>query len=318
MKSGARPAAAPLVLGSGLVLLSTLALSTEAVLAKLAYAGGASISSVLLLRFSLSTLCFWLLQIRPPLGMPTSHLPWREGLKLLALGCAGQGVTVVLLFHSFRYISAAMAILFLYIYPAVSNLAAHFWLRETLTAKKILALVLALTGCLLILTAPGNPQLDNLAPAGLDWRGVAMALGAGIINGLFLVIGAKAVETVPVITFNAYVTTGVWITALVSGCLTGGLGLGFSAGAWASILAMTAFTATASLAMFAGVRYIGASATSIISTLEPAATALWAYLALGEIITPRQAWGGLVVLAGILFSLSRSGHPRQTLSNPGP
>lgn len=291
-------------------MLSTLALSTEAVLAKLAYAGGASASSVLAMRFSLSTLCFWLLQVRAPLGMPTSRLSGREGLKLLLLGCAGQGVTVVLLFHSFRYISAAMAILFLYIYPVVSNLAAHFLLRETLTARKILALVLVLTGCLFILAAPGSSQPDN--PAGLNWRGAIMALGAGVINGLFLVIGAKAVETIPVITFNAYVTTGVWLTALISGWLAGDLGLGFSISAWVSILAMTTFTVIASLAMFAGVRYIGASSTSIISTLEPAATALWAYLVLGETITLRQALGGLVVLAGILFSFSnsyRSAHP---------
>jgi drug/metabolite transporter (DMT)-like permease len=53
-------------------------------------------------------------------------------------------------------------------------------------------------------------------------------------------------------------------------------------------------------AFFRGIKEIGASRAAIISTFEPAATAILAFLGLGEVLTIWQIAGGVIVLSGVL------------------
>jgi drug/metabolite transporter (DMT)-like permease len=65
-------------------------------------------------------------------------------------------------------------------------------------------------------------------------------------------------------------------------------------GAIATFLAIQAFTA--------GARRIGAAQAALLSTIEPLWTIALAGLLLGESLTPIQAVGGALILAGVLLS----------------
>jgi len=47
--------------------------------------------------------------------------------------------------------------------------------------------------------------------------------------------------------------------------------------------------------------YLPASVANLIATLEPAMTAVLAYLFLGETLTPSQLLGGIVIISGVVL-----------------
>jgi drug/metabolite transporter (DMT)-like permease len=48
-------------------------------------------------------------------------------------------------------------------------------------------------------------------------------------------------------------------------------------------------------------KYLSASVANLIATLEPSMTAVLAYLFLGEILTPAQIVGSILILVGVVI-----------------
>lgn len=275
-------------LGVSLVLFSTLCLSVEAVAAKLAYQGGATVMITLSLRYILAAAIFWLII---KLGKYAFRLPRRHLAAVAVLSLCFQTLTVLALYESFRYIPSGMAILFLYLYPTLVAILSVFVLREPFTWQKGIALLLTFAGCAIILGQPLNA---------LDSRGVLLALAAAFTNSFFLVGTTRLLKDIDTTVYNAYVTT---IVALATGIITiarGQVSFDFDLQALGAIVILgIVSTVLAMAALFRGVKEIGASRAAIISTFEPAATAVLGFLILGELLTGWQMAGGLVVLAGV-------------------
>ncbi len=66
------------------------------------------------------------------------------------------------------------------------------------------------------------------------------------------------------------------------------------------------FSVTAILGFFAGLRRVGPSAASILSTAEPVTTVVLAVAVLGDRLSPAQLAGGALVLAAVA-ALARAG-----------
>ena len=275
-------------LGVFLVFVATIALSTEAVAAKVAYRGGASVLTVLALRYLVAAFLFGAGQVVQPVPY---RLNGRERLALLALAICGQAATVLALFAAFRYITAAMAILFLYIYPTVVGILAYFFLGEPLNRRKVAALALTLAGCVIIL---GRPQAE------LNLLGVGLAVLAAVLNAVFLVGSARLLAQVPVRKFNAYLSYILTAFFIPLAVVTGEFTLRLTPQAvWAIVFLGVVCTVVALASLFRGLVCVGASRAAIIATLEPPFTALWGYWLLGETLTVLQACGGALILAGV-------------------
>lgn len=275
-------------LGVALVLFSTLCMSIEAVAAKLAYQGGATVMITVTLRYVLAAAIFWLII---KLGNYAYRLPRRQLAAVAALSLGAQTVTVLALFEAFRYIPSGMAILFLYLYPTLVAVLSVFFLREPFTWRKGAALLLTFAGCAIILGQPLNT---------LDMRGVLLSLVAAFSNSIFLVGTTRLLKDIDTTVYNTYVTT---IVALATGIITiarGQVSFDFNLQALVAIVVLgLVSTVLAMAALFRGVKELGASRSAIISTFEPAATAVLGFLILGELLTGWQMTGGLVVLAGV-------------------
>jgi drug/metabolite transporter (DMT)-like permease len=74
---------------------------------------------------------------------------------------------------------------------------------------------------------------------------------------------------------------------------------------WATMIALVS-TVGAILAFFAGLARVGPSSAAILSTFEPLVTIVLAGLTFGEVLSPVQVLGGLLVL-GTVVALSLSG-----------
>ncbi|MFZ5643850.1 MAG: DMT family transporter [Bacillota bacterium] len=277
-------------LGVALVLFSTLCLSAEAVAAKLAYQGGATVLTALTLRYVIAASVFWVLVLAG--GYPYS-LTRRQLASVAALSLGAQTLTVLALFEAFRYIPAAMAILFLYLYPTVVTILAYFFLKEKLKWNKWLALLLTFIGAAVILGQPAES---------LDMRGVLLSLAAAFTNAVFLVGTARLLSDIKTPVYNAYVSSVVALAVTVLALFQRELSFSFSLQAAAAIAVLgLVSTVMAMAALLKGVKIIGASRAAIISTFEPAATAVLGFLILGEGLTPWQAAGGLVILSGVFL-----------------
>lgn len=279
-------------LGAALVLFSALCLSTEAIAAKIAYQGGATVLTALTLRYLLAAAVFWLLVLA---GSYPYRLTGRQLLVVTALSLGTQTLTVLALFESFRYIPAAMAILFLYLFPTVVTILAFFFLKEPLTGQKALALLLTFLGCAVILGQPA-------AFGALHPRGVALALAAAFTNAVFVVGSARLLAGIPTLVYSTYVSTVVALAVGGLALLSGQFSLAFDLRALAAVAVLgIVATVLAMWAFYRGVKEIGASRAAIISTFEPVATAVLGFLVLGESLTAWQMAGGAAVLAGVLL-----------------
>lgn len=275
--------------GRGLAAVAAAALgyATLPVLAKLALGAGADVWALVAWRFTVAAAATWvllaLLGRRPP-----SAGRWGE-LALLGTLYAVSGTGFL---ASLEMISAGVATLLFFTYPAVVVLAGALFLDETLTGHRVVALVLTVGGC--ALTAGGGSEVD---PAGIGLALMAMAAISG-----YVLASRRALTRSPALGGAAIILT---VTAAITSAVAatqGGLALGGGAEAagWTLLTGLvgTAFPVTAFLV---ALKHLGAGKVALYSTVEPVITVGLAALVLGERMTPLQLGGGALVVAGVAW-----------------
>jgi drug/metabolite transporter (DMT)-like permease len=101
---------------------------------------------------------------------------------------------------------------------------------------------------------------------------------------------------------SAFVCTGAAMTLTVGSALLCQLNPGeltFAGWGWLACIAVVSTVAAISL-FFAGLRRVGPTTASVLSTVEPLVTVLLAFLAFGETLSAMQLLGGALVLGGVL------------------
>lgn len=109
----------------------------------------------------------------------------RRNLVLLLLSGAAMGLNWILLFEAYNYTSVAMATLCYYMAPTFIILASPLVLRERLTPKKILCVVLALIGMVFI---------SGVLEAGFtasELKGAAFGLGAAVLYAVVILLNKR-------------------------------------------------------------------------------------------------------------------------------
>lgn len=277
--------------GEIFVLLSAAGFGVMPVLAKFAYSFGCNVSQVLLYRFIAASIFLWLYAL-------VSHKSYRLNHKkiicLMMMGMAGYDTTAVLAFTSFKYISAGLADLLLFLYPPLIVVTRRIFFKENISKPAVLALLLSITGICLIVWTP-------------DVTYNALGLTVGILSSVtyslyVLSLGLKLLKDIDGIVITTYVVTfctvGILIYSLVSGSpmeLPGVYGLVF-------IVLLAVFSTVLPIFFFClGVKYIGSSKASIISTVEPAIATLAGAVLLGESISIFTVFGGLFIISGIIL-----------------
>jgi drug/metabolite transporter (DMT)-like permease len=285
--------------GTLMCLASGAAFGAMAVFGKLSYDEGATVGTLLVVRFGLAAVLFWLLlAARGGLGEVRS-LSRRDLGLALALGAAGYALQAGGYFAALQRIDASLLALILYTYPAMVAGAALALGRERLDGRKVAALLLASSGLVLVLAGAGAGALDPL--------GAALGLGAAMIYTTYILVSERVVARVRPQVLSAIVCTGAAASLVVGTTLLGEFRPGevTTAGwGWLGCLAVISTVGAVSL-FFAGLDRVGPTAASILSTIEPVVTVLLAFLVFGEMLGAIQLIGGALVLAAVLVLNAR-------------
>jgi len=291
--------------GTLLCLGSASAFGAMAVLGKLAYDDGATVGTLLAVRFLLAAALFWVLVLAGSTADELSALGGRDVGIALALGACGYAIQAGCYFTALERIDASLLSLLLYTFPAMVAAAAIALGRERIDARRVAALVLASGGLALVVAGAGTGALDPL--------GAALGLGAAVVYSTYILVSEGIVGRVGPRLLSALVCSGAAVTLTLGSALLGEFRPGELTAAgwgWLAALALVSTVAAVSL-FFAGLRRVGPTTASILSTAEPVVTVLLAFLVFGELLGVVQLVGGALVLAAVLVLASY--RPRQAI-----
>lgn len=292
--------------GIGATMLAAISFGVQGVLGKYASAGGASVPTLLTLRFGVATLIVWALLLAPRLrgGPGLLRQPRR---RLLGFGVLGLLFVTNSLFYfqALAFLPVGTATLLVYLFPALVVLWSALFFGERLTRAKLGALALALLGCALTI----DPAAALAAGAAFSWVGVALALGSALSNSWYATLAAPLGRGVPGVIVTAYslpVTAACFGgAALATRSFSGDM----SPGGWSACLAIGALTGGAIALFLFGIARIGASRAAVVATSEPATAVLLGALLFAEPLTPPKLLGGACILAGVLLVSRQQAEP---------
>lgn len=256
------------------------------VLAKIVLTGGVDVVSILSFR-SLVGLAFVATWFR--FGRrPTANAQVRVISMIVGIIFAGL---IFCLFKAIETIDVPTAILSYFTYPLLTGLTAALAGLEPLRWKGMLCAIVAFCGLALLIEAH---------PAGFAVAGVAYAIeAAGCRTAVLLVTRAYLVGADARLT-TWYSLLSSTLIFLVATFAQRAWNLPHSDLVWTYLVALSLATTAAILFVFLSTVRIGAFRTAVIMHLEPLTATIFSGLVLGQVITPMQALGVVIMLAGLI------------------
>jgi drug/metabolite transporter (DMT)-like permease len=280
--------------GALVCLASAVAFGAMGIFGKLAYDEGATVGTLLAVRFLLAAALFWVLVVATRAARQLRTLSGRDVGIALALGAVGYSAQAGAYFAALQRLDAGLLSLLLYTFPAMVTVAAIALGRERASRRKAGALVVASAGLVLVLAGAGAGALD---PAG-----TMLGVTAAVVYTTYILTSAGVAERVGPLLLSALVCTGAATTLTLATVFGGDMHLGDVSAAgfgWLAGIAVVSTVGAVSL-FFAGLKRVGPTTASILSTAEPVTTVVLAFLAFGESLGPVQLAGGALVLAAAL------------------
>jgi len=279
----------PAVRSSGtlLCLASAACFGAMAAFGKLAYDEGATVGTLLSVRFTLAALLFWMLTSLREIRT----LGGRDILIALGLGACGYALQAGCYFAALPRIDASLLALIVYTYPVMVAVAAVAIGRERLDRRRVAALILASTGLVLVLAGAGGGTLDPV--------GAALGLAAAVTYCTYILVSDTVTARIRPQVLATIVCTGAAVTLTAGSAAVGDLRPGDLTAAgcgWLACLAVVSTVGAISL-FFAGLKRVGPTTASILSTAEPVVTVALAFALFGESLGAIQILGGALVLA---------------------
>ena len=259
---------------------------------------------IVCIRVILAALVFCVVQLaKDPKGF---RISLRDVPLFLGLGLGSILFFTVCYFTAISMMTLSTAAILLYTSPIWIMLMSLLFFHEKLTAKKIIALILAFGGCVLV---------SGISGGGLTLMGLLIGLGSGIGYGLYSILGTVALRR-----YTPYtVTTWTFIIAAIGSILIShpadmiakisvapsipGL-LGFSL-LTALVTAVIPF-----LAYTLGLRSVEASKAGILATVEPMVATLIGIFVFSEPLTLMSGVGVLLILAAVVILNVSNGNSR--------
>ena len=277
-----------------LCVSSAAAFGAMGIFGKLAYDEGATVGTLLATRFVLAAALFWVLLVCASGARALRGLSRRDVALAIALGAIGYGAQAGCYFAALDRLDASLLALVLYTFPTMVTVAAIALGRERASLRTAAALALASVGLVLVLAGAAAGALDPL--------GTALGLTAAVVYTTYILISDGVAARVEPVALSTLVCSGAAVSLTLVGLADGDLQPGDVSATgflWLGGIAVVSTVGAIAL-FFAGLRRVGPSAASILSTVEPVVTVALAVVVFGESLGPAQLAGGALVLAAVV------------------
>ena len=213
----------------------------------------------------------------------------------LALGLVSILFFTCCYFTAIRLMTMSTAAILLYTSPIWVMVLAIIFLKEKITTQKVIALILAFAGCVLVSGFGGKVTVF----------GVLVGLGSGLGYGLYSIFGTFALKkystfTVTCYTFliagfgSIFVANPADLVNKISSAENKLSLFGF-------VLLTSVVTAVIPFLLYTlGLNRTTAGKAAVLATVEPAAATLFGFFVMGETVGPVAIAGILLVFAAIV------------------
>ena len=278
-----------------LVLASTVAFAVGPTAAKVALDNGANTPTVVALRGTVAAALMALLVLATRQGFGVDRRAWRWSLWCGAF----QAVAIYGFIGAVASVPVGVAVLVFFTHPLLVAAIAHRRGGERLTARKLALAVLVLAGLSLALGA----EFETLDPSGVALAALASLAMCGVV-----LCTGRAQERATSAQVNLHATAAGTLAVALPTTALGGWALPTNAAGWLGILGAGVGIGVGLLTFFAALRRLGPARATMLSSVEPLVSILFAAAVLGERLGPLQ-WAGaaLVVVALALFEAADRG-----------
>ena len=258
------------------------------------------------IRVTLGALIFYLFLLTR--GQSGSRISLRDIPLFLGLGLGSILFFTVCYFSAITIMPLSTAAILLYTSPIWIMLMSAMFFHEKIDGRKILALILAFTGCVLVSGISGD---------GITLTGLLLGLGSGIGYGLYSILGTIALRryspyTVTTYTF-IFAAVGSWLicrpTDMLSkfsttSDLTGLVVFCFLTALVTAVIPFLSYTL--------GLQTVEASKAGIIATIEPVVATIIGIICFSESLTVLSGTGILLILFAVIISQTRESGGRHS------
>ncbi len=211
----------------------------------------------------------------------------REAAVLFLLGLVYTIESTLFFMALERGTAAAVALLF-YSYPVVVTVLDFFTGAARPSGRMILALCASIGGSAVVAVAGADGSITG--------AGIAFALSSATLFAFYLFAGDRMVVRSDAVAKATWTALGCAVGHLVRGVATSSMHS--PSGHVPALVANGVVTASAFFCMFAGLRLLGPSRTSVVMTLEAFFGIVFAAVFLGETLGGLQIAGGAAILFG--------------------
>jgi drug/metabolite transporter (DMT)-like permease len=278
-------------------LLSPVFLGTVPILAKVAYAVGVDVLTVVAFRTLVAAAMLWLAVLFFKRHFLHSSTP-----AIISSMIAGaiNGIGSLFFYASLARIDASLGQLINITYLIFVTLMLRI-VGQAISLLTLLRMGLAIFA-IYLLSAGGLGEPD--------WIGVAMMAVAALTYAIQLVLSQRIMYDIPAPTMTLYAVTAMAIVVCVAWLLYPADLTAVSTAGWQAILLMGIVTGLSRLTLFLGVKHLGSLQTALLGVLEVIITIALAWVFLAERLTPVQWLGAAVLLTSILMVRFERGVPQ--------
>lgn len=223
----------------------------------------------------------------------------KRNLPILVLAGITLAINWIALFQAMKFTTVSNAVLSYYFAPVFMVIFSAILLKEKLSVKNILYLLIAIIGLFLIMKSEDQELINGYNHA----KGIAYGLVGALIYALVVILNKyikdlsgfqstliqlliAAIVLIPVVIANASTNLGLingktWIMILILGIV---------------------HTGFAYLLYFSSIKDIKSQSIAILSYLDPIVAIITSFLFLGESMTLIQGLGGVLILGSAYMS----------------
>jgi drug/metabolite transporter (DMT)-like permease len=281
--------------GFSLIILATVGIGFQAVLAKLLFAQGVDMLAVLVLRkviFLAIYMPFLFHRFRPQ----TVYAQEKYVLHAMLVGALGHYVLPLITFHALTMINAGVVTVVVYTYPLFVILLNALLFQIFPPPLHIFTFLLMQLG---VYWAMGGGTMvfhQNL-------EGSLLALLVAVLYAIFTMTMHKAVARLGTRRYIFHAVMGGFLASLLHFVLVGSPvdSLFISSGNMVLMVLFSLACFVPALFVAEGIQAIGVTRASLITSISPVLTIGLAYVFLGEVLLKRQVLGGLMVVGAVVL-----------------